>query len=334
VPNAKQPQFAKRKQADTHSQRVAQYATQLWLVQIAKLIDDLHYQNFHIPVLLHQQRVRHNSDENSTVQVDHVYKISDYVDSQEQFSYTTPEWPLREYITPAELQQLQSINAVIHTALTNKSITLSQLRGALRAEQMQEFTHSLQVRDHISEIMYGNGKPETLREYNKLLNKADFRWAAFEAVPTMLSNGQKRTHSAVGRMEDRAISLYEDALECLSDIFFNAKNNLKATETHIALQMWMDRPVDFDAGIYSDIDTNPYAMPRVRGSKSIYAKDSGLPKLSKRIKGQYCALLALLAAACELAFVLPEQQENFLSQDQQAQQRIKLQDLLRKIKSR
>ncbi len=73
-------------------------------------------------------------------------------------------------------------------------------------------------------------------------------------------------------------------------------------------------------------------MPRVRGSKSRYAQDSGLPKLSKRIKREYCALNALLVAGCELAFVLPVQQAHALTQQEQQQQRDKLRMLLRKIK--
>jgi uncharacterized protein HemX len=94
----------------------------------------------------------------------------------------------------------------------------------------------------------------------------------------------------------------------------------------------MDRAVEFDSKMPNAVDTNPYAMPRVRGSKSRYAQDSGLPKLSKRIKREYCALIALLVAGCELAFVLPVQQQAEQTTEETIQLRNKLRALLRKIK--
>ena len=47
-------------------------------------------------------------------------------------------------------------------------------------------------------------------------------------------------------------------------------------------------------------------MPRVRGTKSQYAEDSGLPKLSKKVKQKYLALRVLLEVAVEIAFDIPE----------------------------
>jgi len=95
------------------------------------------------------------------------------------------------------------------------------------------------------------------------------------------------------------------------------------------VQIWMDRVVHFNAGTFSNIDhQDQISMPRVRGSKSRYAESSGLPKLHKRIKHQYCALLALFVAGCELAFALPVVQEEEMTADQRA----KLREMLRKIK--
>ena len=89
----------------------------------------------------------------------------------------------------------------------------------------------------------------------------------------------------------------------------------------------MDRVVDFDAGFDRQIDINAHAIPRVRGSKSRYAEDSGLPKLSKRLKRQYCALNALLAAGCNIAFDVPVVEVQEPTQEQQKILRDKLKAL-------
>ena len=43
-------------------------------------------------------------------------------------------------------------------------------------------------------------------------------------------------------------------------------------------------------------------IPRVRGSKSSHALDSGLPKLSQRLKRKECQLVALREAVWDIAF--------------------------------
>ncbi len=310
----------------------AQHTAHLWLTQVAKRIDDLHYQNFHMPVLQHQERVLREMGSNQQYQVGHVHADADYVDAEEQYTDTTPTWPLRSELTAQQVQQLQAINSAVRTALQHKSITLPQLRRALTPQQLQEFAASLADVHEPSEIMYGGGMPEPLRDYNKALKAADFAWSRFEALPTTPRHHARRVKNASANMEDRAISLYEHAIDCLTDIFTSAQRGDYGAGMYADLQAWMDRAVEFDALNASVVDTNPYAMPRVRGSKSRYAQDSGLPKLSKRIKREYCALNALLVAGCELAFVLPVQQAQAMTQQEQQQQRDKLRMLLRKIK--
>lgn len=310
----------------------AQHTAHLWLTQVAKRIDDLHYQNFHMPVLQHQERVLREMGSNQQYQVGHVHADADYVDAQEQYTYTTPTWPLRSELTAQQVQQLQAINSAVRTALQHKSITLPQLRRALTPQQLQEFAASLADVHEPSEIMYGGGMPEPLRDYNKALKAADFAWSRFEALPTTPRHNTRSAKKAGVNMEDRAISLYEHAIDCLTDIFTSAQRGDYGAGMYADLQAWMDRAVEFDALNASVVDTNPYAMARVRGSKSRYAQDSGLPKLSKRIKREYCALISLLVAGCELAFVLPVQQAQAMTQQEQQQQRDKLRMLLRKIK--
>lgn len=304
----------------------------MWLTQIAKRIDDLHYQNFHVPVQLHQERVLRTTGCNQRYQVDHVHKEADYVDAQQQHMYATPKWQLRDELTEQQVLQLQAVNSAVLSALKHKSITLSQLRRALTQQQLQEFVASLVGVHEPSEIMYGSGMPEPLHAYNAALKAADFAWSRFEALPTTPQHHARRVKNASANMENRAISLYEVAIERLADIFTSAQRGDYGAGMYSELQTWMDRAVEFDSKMPNAVDTNPYAMPRVRGSKSRYAYDSGLPKLSKRIKREYCALNALLVAGCELAFVLPVQQAQAMTKQEQLQQRDKLRMLLRKIK--
>jgi len=334
VHHAKLQQHAARSQhPNLHAQRVAQYAARLWLAPAAKLIDDLHYQNYHVPALRYQERVRRDDGSNCSTPVGHVYAESDYLDAQEQFNYTQPHWQLQEHMATHELQQLLAINLAVRTALNNKSIKLAQLRAALTPQQLQEFQVSLAEMNEPSESMYGQGMPDVLHDYNNKLRAADFAWARYEALPTAVRYGAKRTPGASGLQESRAISAYEDALECLGEIFSSAQRGDYGVAMLGELTTWMDRAVDFNAGTNCVLDTNPEAMPRVRGSRSRYALDSGLPKLSKRIKHQLCAVKALLAAACELAFVVPPKQEIMLTPQQQHELKSKLQGLLGKMRA-
>lgn len=306
-----------------------QYTALNLLTQVAKRIDDLLYENFHVPVLLHQERVRRSVGDNERRDVGHEYAEADYVDAQPVYTYTQPDWALRVIIAANDLQRLQAAVDALNSALRGKTITLAQLRRALTAEQLQEFKHSLDEVVEIGEIEYGEGMPEQLRDYNKKLNKADIVWGRFESMPTTPKLGAKRRVGALREMEERAESLYEDALEDLEETFDCAKRGDWGADMLPRLHRWMDRVIDFDAGFDRTLDINAHAMPRVRGSKSRYAEDSGLPKLSKRLKRQYCAMCSLLVAMCELAFEVPYPSPKQLS----ATESQKLKQMLTKLKS-
>ena len=319
-----------KKHLDAHSAWVLQYTALNLLTQVAKRIDDLLYENFHVPVLLHQERVRHSTSDNERREVGHVYAETDYVDAQPVYTYTQPNWTLRVIATADELQRLEVVVDALKGALHGKTIALAQLRRALTAEQLQEFNDSLAEVVEISEIEYGEGMPERLRDYNKKLNKADIVWGRFESMPTTPKFGAKRRLGALGEMEDRAVSLYEDALEDLEETFDCAKRGDWGSDMLPRLERWMDRPVDFDAGFDRQVDINVHAMPRVRGSKSRYAEDSGLPKLSKRLKRQYCAMRSLFVAMCEIAFEVPYPQPVEIS----AADKTKLQVMLKNLRTK
>ena len=250
---------------------------------------------------MHQARVLRTPQ--AQTPAGHVYAEQDYVDARPQFDYNEPALTLRETLSQADQQRLAAINAAFDTTLEGKTLRQAQLRRALTAVQLEEFAADVGSVVETSEILYGDGMPQPLRDYNILLNKADLMWARYERTPSRPRFGRRRPAVQPRALEDRAESLYEDALERLDEIFSSAARGDWGREMPDRLLRWMDR--SFDLGVGGTVGPDPHAVPRVRGSKSIYAHDSGLPKLSKRIKRQYCALRALLLAAVDLAFEMP-----------------------------
>jgi hypothetical protein len=308
---------------------VSQYTVQFLLPRVAKLIDDLHYENFHMPVRMHQNRLV-KPDANGPRFV--ATTESDYVDAQEQCDYVDPNFPLRDGVSPTDGARLDRIAELLNLALNGKNIPVAKLKIALTASEFAEFSDSVASVVEQSEIMYGDGMPKHLKSYNVKLNAADLMWARYEAMSPVAPHGSKRK-TTPSQVEDRAESLYEDALENLEEMFGRAERGDWGMEMIDRLHRWMDRSIDFDAGFDRTLATDVHAMPRVRGSKSRYAVDSGLPKLSKRIKRQLCALHALLVACCEIAFVVPYPQPVVVSAAQKQVLKSKLADLMKKIKN-
>ena len=309
---------------------MSQYTTLNYLPDVAKLIDDIHYENFHVPVLRHQERVTKHGRDGELHKVAHVFAEQDYVDAQEVREYNTPDLLPRDGLSVDDVERLNVVNEAFRVALRGKTIPRSLLKRALTEKQRGEFDLSVIRIDEPSESLYGDGMPEQLHEYNKKLNKADFAWRRFERAPTYKRGSPLLGKNNLGVLENKAISLYEDALEYLEELYTDSQSRNAGCVEMATLQIWMDRPLDFDAGTYRQVDTSIHAMPRVRGSKSVYAEDSGLPKLSKRLKRQYCALNALLVAGCEIAFDVPYPNVVETSADE----KLKLQGLLKKLKTK
>ncbi len=301
------------------------------MVALARRIDELHYENFNVPVLMHQNRVLRARDDNWQRPAGHAPAEQDYADARPDYAYHLPAWPLREQLTTQETAQLRSVNQAVDMALRQRTVPLALLRRALSVQQMQEFRVSVNEVAEPSEVLYGDGMPEPLRSYNVKLNKADLMWARFERAPSAPKYGSRQRLTKPGKLEDRAQSLYEDALECLDEILTSAERGDWGREMPHRLQQWLDRSVRLGFG--GADGTDPHSVPRVRGSKSVYAHDSGLPKLSKRVKRQYCALRALLVAGCQLAFVLPDPAPEGLTLEQQRQQSEVLRSKLRALKT-
>lgn len=289
---------------DAHAARVEQYKLLNLLGKIAGRIDDLHYENFHVPILLYQERVLRDDCLNAHRANQQPLRESAYIDARHVHSYGTPDFPLRCITSTKELKCLIYCNQAFQFSINEKTIPSTLLKRALNDEQLRFLHQECEEVVELSEIQYGDGVPEQLRVYNKKLSKADLIWGHYQRLAEK-SNVSKSVRRAA---EERSESLYEKALEHLEEFFDCAKRGDFGPEMPARLQSWMDRPLDFDEGVNRALNINAREMPRVRGSKSLYAMDSGLPKLSKKLKQQYCALRVLLVAACEIAFLLPEQQ--------------------------
>jgi hypothetical protein len=278
-----------------------QNATLSLLPAVDKCIDDLQYENYNIPTLKYGERVliqRESSGYRGVGADAYVFTEADYVDAREIKTYSVPVVTLQTIDDAKQVTKLARLNALLEQLVTGKAVTKARIKSALTLEQYNEYVYKLDAEQDPSEINYSNGMPDELRSYNRKLKAADFQQAKYDKMAAMASTGRaKYKHGTVGKSLDKAESLYEDALERLKEIW-----GMAAPAELYELQNWMDREIDFDAGHNSTIGICVDSIPRVRGSKSTRALDSGLPKLSQRLKRQECQLVALREAAWDIAF--------------------------------
>jgi hypothetical protein len=276
-----------------------QNATLSLLPQVDKRIDDLEYENYNIPTLAYGQRVLVLKDRSGGIGADaYVYTEEDYVDARVMRTFEVPAVTLRTIDDAKQVLQLAKLNALLEQLVNGTTLTTAKLKAALTLEQYNDYVYRLENDLHPSEIAYGSGMPDELSGYNRKLKAADFQQAKYEKMSGLASTGRANyKHGTVSRALDKAESLYETALERLEEIWGTAT----PAELY-ELQNWMDRDIDFDAGHDRTIGICVDSIPRVRGSKSHRALDSGLPKLSKRLKRKECQLVALRQAAWDIAF--------------------------------
>jgi hypothetical protein len=228
----------------------------------------------------------------------YVFTEADYVDEREVKTYSVPVVTLRNIEDAKQVAKLARINRMLEQVVAGKAVTKAQIKSALTAEQHKEYVYRLANDRDPSEINYSDGMPSELRSYNQLLKAADFQQAKYDKMAALQRAGRaKYKQGTVGKALDKAESLYETALERLQELWDTA-----SPADLYELQNWMDREIDFDAGNDRTIGISVDSIPRVRGSKSTRALDSGLPKLSQRLKRQECQLEALREAAWDIAF--------------------------------
>jgi hypothetical protein len=303
---------------------VEQYTTQNLLPLVEERIDDLQRENYHIPVLMHGHRKliaqSHDIDKAGDV---FEFNETHYADGREAQVYLPCEIPFLKLKTVDELAKLRRVNAHIKNILNNENVSDKVLKQTLSLEQYADYCNSIEAPLSSSEITYADGMPSELRKYNMMLKAADFQNNKYEKMYGLKSNGKKKYKSAsLTATSNKAEVLYEEALEHLGEIWSCAS----PAELH-TLQAWMDREIDFDKGIERIVGIDCVSVPRVRGSRSGNALDSGLPKLSKRLKRKQCQLMALRDVAMDLVYV--KEVEAVASHEDSAERMSKLRALLR-----
>jgi hypothetical protein len=283
---------------------VSQYTTQLLIPDVERCIDDIQYANYNIPTLQYGQRVLKQRDRHVQLGAVYEYTEEDYVDAREPRTYHTPDVEFAPALTAEQHTRLDVINALLQSMVNGRGCTDKQLKRVLTAEQHHDYINAATTQQHPSESDYGDGIPDVLREYKSMVQRADFKYNTMDRLSQLRSSGRgKCTAETVAKMSNQTDGLYERALERLGEIVDTATWPEKRQ-----INIWMDRELDFDAGNNRTIGIDPVSIPRVRGSKSTNALDTGLPKLSKRLKRKECQLMALRDAAWNLAFVVDGQQ--------------------------
>lgn len=291
--------------------------------EVDACVDLIQHTNYSIPTLQYGSRVLTQRD--CSVAVGAAYELTeaDYVDGYEPDVYALPDAEFNATLSSEQVQRLNKINELLRRFVNGHSVSDKQLKSVLDAEQYSEYTYALTTQKHLSEITYGDGEPSALRPYKAWVKQGDFEYNKYERMSSSRSTGRAKYKSqTIDRVYNKSDGFFERALECLEELWSVSTGY----EQH-QLQKWMDRDIDFDAGVERKIGIGPVLIPRVRGSRSSNALDSGLPKLSKRLKRKECQLLALRDAAWKLAFKPEDEAE--LS----AEVELKLRERIAKMRS-
>lgn len=257
----------------------------------------------------------------------YIYKEEDYVDARETYTYDASAFTLKEITDNAQVKQLEQINKLLDLIINKRSVRLQKLRKVIGETKYKDFDEYLTTDLHDNEVLYSNGMPTEFKYYNKLLHKADFLNSRYEKIYGVTTYGKsKYTSASITRAYSQSESAYEDALERLEEIY-----GVATDQERFELDLWMDRDIDFHKGVDRTVDIYPESIPRVRGSKSVHARDSGLPKLSVRLKREICALYVLLETVCDIAFNIPQPPTQNNNTVLTPLQQLKLQTLLRNL---
>ncbi len=319
---AKAPSALKNK-VERLSALVCQHTTQLLLPRIDKRIDDLQYENYNVPTLMYGERKLIMRDRFQDLSgTNYAILETDYEDARVEKTYELHEHTFREIRDTHELFKLSKLNDMLEKMLRKKNVSNKQMQFTLTAEEYANYIASLDLVSNASEFMYGGGMPSELGDYNTYVKRADFQNNKFEKMHGEKTYRKKNYSSAsITAASNKAESLYESALERLGEVWGVASH-----AERFELQNWMDREIDLDEGANTKLSIDCVGIPRVRGSKSKNALDSGLPKLSKRLKRKECQLQALRSAACAIAFEAEVVEEVTISS---SVLKNKLQDLLK-----
>jgi hypothetical protein len=209
-------------------------------------------------------------------------------------------WEFAAGMTADDCSRLKTITQLLTSCINAKPVSIAQLRQALTAAELAAFDASLHEPIVMAEVLYADGVPDELKRYNIKLRDADFTYHKYEKMNGRQSVGRaKYKHDTLKNTYNKSEHLYERALEYLEEQIGIAARDNRQDE----VLRWLDRDVDFSTS--GKLGINADQVPRVKGSRSHYAQDSALPKMSKRLKREQRMLEALLAAADAIVY-MPE----------------------------
>jgi hypothetical protein len=288
---------ALKSNVDSYAALVCQHTTRLLLPRVAECIDNINYENYHIPDLIHNHRKLKERVGYFDVAGADEYGDEQYEDERTAETYDEIDLPFRLITDLDECKRLKLINELFNSAVNNKTIPFSKFKRALTHQQYESYIESLTKVVEMSEIKYGDGMPDVLRSYIAYVKDADFQFNKFESMSGKSLGRARYKSGVVKKIEQKAEKLYETALERLAEIYSSASEAEK-----FELNSWFDREITIERGVDMTHSIDCVGVPRVRGSKSINALATGLPKLSSRLKKRECQLHALLEAAFSLTY--------------------------------
>ncbi len=289
---------ALKSNVDSYTALVCQHTTRLLLPRVAECIDNINYENYHIPDLIHNHRKLKERVGYFDVAGADEYGDEQYEDERTADTYDEIDLPFRLITDLDEYKRLKLINELFNSAVNNKTIPFSKFKRALTQQQYESYIENLTKVVEMSEAMYGSGMPDVLHSYIAYVKDADFQFNKFESMNDKRSRGRAIYKSgAVKKTEEKAEKLYELALERLAEIYSSASEAEKSE-----FSFWFDREITIEQGVNTTHSNDCVGVPRVKGSKSINALDTGLPKLSSRLKKRECQLHALVEAAFALTY--------------------------------
>lgn len=186
-----------------------QHTTQFLLARVDKCISDTEYENYSVPVASNRRTVHDGAVRKQDADGLFYYGEQDYIDAKVETVNETVVRKLAPIIDSKKLRTLARINAQLEHMLRGGNITAVQLRSLLTQQQHKDYTASLtEIRDN-TELMYGDGMPQELQDYNAMLKSGDLAFGKAERMSGMQSAGRRKYKiGAVAKVETVKDEIY------------------------------------------------------------------------------------------------------------------------------
>ena len=211
--------------------------------------------------------------------------------------------------------KIQRLKELIARLKDGQEVALRDFTIATNLQQRKAFKAMWQEQMEIRRQL--KNKPKSITEYEKKLKKALLANGRYEAL------GSRKASSKQRKMGVKAEGLFEEAIECLSEL-------LAEDESY---RHWFDRDIVF--GAYGNIDINPQQMPRVITSKSFdnLNKNGARNNFGLKTKAELKVEI-LEQALAEITTEMSSDSKKAEIERKEQQQSIKLKEMLKDLKAR